>query len=187
MNSEHKLLLQFSLVAVLLVVGCQQSNVQTAAARATDVKAIRNAETAWNHAYASKDLDNAISFYKDDATVLNPGMPAVIGKENIRAVMQKYFADKNFTLHFEAAKVEVAQSGDIGYSQGTAESTMTDPATGKVVNEKGKYLTVWQKQSNGGWRAIEDMYNTDQTVSSTSHKKVTHAKTVHKKPAHKKR
>jgi ketosteroid isomerase-like protein len=34
--------------------------------------------------------------------------------------------------------------------------TMTDPATKKPATSKGSYLTVWQKQTDGAWKAVED-------------------------------
>jgi ketosteroid isomerase-like protein len=32
----------------------------------------------------------------------------------------------------------------------------TDSATGKPRTEGGNYLTVWQKQKDGSWKAVED-------------------------------
>jgi ketosteroid isomerase-like protein len=34
--------------------------------------------------------------------------------------------------------------------------TMTDPATRKPPAGSGSYLTVWKKQADGGWKAVED-------------------------------
>ena len=33
---------------------------------------------------------------------------------------------------------------------------MTDPATKKPLESTGSYLTVWQKQADGSWKAVED-------------------------------
>jgi hypothetical protein len=32
-------------------------------------------------------------------------------------------------------------------------------ADGKLASEKGKYVTVWKKQKDGTWRAIQDIWN----------------------------
>ena len=37
----------------------------------------------------------------------------------------------------------------------------TDPKTKKVLTEKGKYVTVFQKQADGGWKAVADIFNED--------------------------
>jgi ketosteroid isomerase-like protein len=33
---------------------------------------------------------------------------------------------------------------------------MTDPVTRKPAAGSGSYLTVWKKQADGGWKAVED-------------------------------
>jgi ketosteroid isomerase-like protein len=39
--------------------------------------------------------------------------------------------------------------------------TMTNPNTKKAAPDKGKYLTVFKKQSDGTWKAMEDMVSSD--------------------------
>jgi ketosteroid isomerase-like protein len=88
--------------------------------------------------------------------------------------------DKNFTVTFASDKVEVAKSGDIGYSQGSYTATTTDRKTKKVLTEKGKYVTVYKKQADGKWKAVADIWNQDATprpqASPKSIQKVSHHK-----------
>ena len=39
--------------------------------------------------------------------------------------------------------------------------TYTEPKTGMTLIEKGKYVTVYQKQPDGTWKAVEDIDNAD--------------------------
>jgi ketosteroid isomerase-like protein len=39
--------------------------------------------------------------------------------------------------------------------------TMTDPKTKKVLTEKGRYVTVYKKQADGGWKAVVDIDSED--------------------------
>jgi ketosteroid isomerase-like protein len=39
--------------------------------------------------------------------------------------------------------------------------TMTNPKTKKVLTEKGRYVTVYKKQADGGWKAIVDIDSED--------------------------
>jgi hypothetical protein len=39
--------------------------------------------------------------------------------------------------------------------------TMTDPKTKKPMTDKGKYLTIFTKQSDESWKAIADTFNSD--------------------------
>ncbi len=57
-------------------------------------------------------------------------------------------------------KVEVADSGDLGYAFGTYEQTAPDKS-GSLVNSVGKWMSVFRKQQDGSWGAIADTYNVD--------------------------
>jgi len=86
-----------------------------------------------------------------------PGMDAMAGKNSIQTVMQRMVADPAMSLKFEATVVDVAKSGDLGYTQGTYTMTMTDPGTKQPVHDHGSYVTVFRKQADGGWKAVSDI------------------------------
>ena len=50
----------------------------------------------------------------------------------------------------------VAKSGELAYSRGEYSMQTVDPVTKQPKNEAGTYVTVWQKQDDGSWKAIED-------------------------------
>jgi ketosteroid isomerase-like protein len=66
-------------------------------------------------------------------------------------------ADPALTLYFEASQVEVSKSGDLGYTRGTYQMTMTDPASKKVIHDHGNYVTTYAKQADGRWKAVADI------------------------------
>lgn len=147
----------------IIATGCgqyqqQQQPAQPPDTRAADEAAIKSTETAW--AKAANNADQFLTFYANDAVALAPGAPTAVGKEAIRNVLNPMFSAPGFMLNFQSTKVEVAKSGDIGYSQGTYEMTMND-AKGKPMTDKGKYITVWKKQADGSWKAIQDIFNSD--------------------------
>jgi uncharacterized protein (TIGR02246 family) len=155
----------FFLVALVFAGGCQR--VQSAAdSHKADIKALRDVEIAEEQAWSSKDLDKAVSFYADDAIVMDPNMPAVIGKENIRAFIKRIFADTAFEVQYQINRVDVAKSGDLGYTQGTLTSTMTDPTTGKPMSDRGTWLTVRKKQADGSWKIVQDVSSSDLPLSA---------------------
>jgi ketosteroid isomerase-like protein len=147
-------------LTTLLLVGCQQAPPTPPDTHDADVQAIKNTEADWQK--AGNDLDKVVSFYADDAALLPPNSPIATGKEAIKAVWKSLVTDKNYALTFGSAtgRVDVAKSGEIAYSRGTYSLTMSDPK-GKPVTDKGKYLTVFKKQADGSWKAIEDMFNSD--------------------------
>ena len=87
-----------------------------------------------------------------------PNEPVFRGMDNIKAVLTPMMQDPNFALSFKAEKIEV--SGILAYTQGTYSQTST-ARDGKPFVDTGKFLTVWKKQADGSWKAIEDILNSD--------------------------
>lgn len=147
--------------AILFAVGCQRTRGAAPGSHEADVNSLRDVELAEEQAWSSKDLEKTLSFYADDATLMYPNMPAIVGKDSIRAYMKSSFADTAFSVQYQITGVDVAQSGDLGYTQGTLTYMMTDPKTGKPMNDRGKWLTVRRKQSDGSWRIVRDTFSSD--------------------------
>src|SRR6266550_762675 len=143
----------------LIAAGCS-SQPQPAANTAAEEAAIREADAGWSKAFGAKEIDAAVAYNADDAVMLGPNMPAAPGKDAIRKVYALMFALPGFTISWQPDKVEVARSGDLGYSRGTYELGMND-AAGNPTRDRGKYLTVWRKQADGTWKSIADMFNSD--------------------------
>jgi len=122
-----------------------------------DVKAITDTEVQANQAWASKDADKVMAFYADDALLMTPGAEAVTGKDAIRAELKQMLADPAVSLTFQSSKVDVAKSGDLGYTAGTYKLTVTDPATHKPITDHGNYVTTFRKQADGSWKAVADI------------------------------
>jgi uncharacterized protein (TIGR02246 family) len=146
----------------LLIVGCSQAPPPAPPdTRAADEKTIRDAEVVWNQDWAAKDPDKIISHYADDATLMIPDVPLMKGKDAMRPVLAQMLADKNASLTFATSSAEVSKAGDLAYTQGTYTLVLTNPKTKKPMTEKGKYVTVYKKQADGTWKAVEDINNED--------------------------
>ena len=140
--------------AIAALASCQQagSRVDTAKIEAQ----LKQDEARWNKAYAAHDAAALAGAYAEDAALANPGAPLVTGIDAIRKETAAFAGDPNLKVQFASDRIQVAASGDLAYTRGHYTLTMTDPATKKPVNSKGSYLTVWQKQNDGAWKAVED-------------------------------
>ena len=153
-----------SLLLLAGTVACNQAPTVAPAPPDThdaDVQAIKDTETAWAKAAAAKDADKFASYYTDDGSLLDQDMPPVNGKEAIGKMVKEIMADPNFALTFQGTRWDVAKSGDLGYAQGSYTMTVTNPKSKKASTDKGKYLTVFKKQADGTWKAVEDMISSD--------------------------
>ena len=128
--------------------------------RSLDEAAIREADAASVKAIAAKQVNATVSYYDEEASILMPNAPIVTGREEIRKAWEQMFATPGFNLAPKTTKVEVARSGDLAYSQGTYEFTANDPQ-GKPVNDRGKFVVVWKKQTDGAWKIVADIWNSD--------------------------
>ena len=133
----------------------------------TAEQGLRDADAAWSKAAESKDLDKTVPYYSADAIVLPPNAPVATTKEEIRKIWQDMLASPGLVISWKATKVEVAKSGDLGFVSGTYELTMND-ASGKPINDKGKYVEVWEKQADGKWKCGTDTWNSDLPASASA-------------------
>jgi ketosteroid isomerase-like protein len=141
-------------------------------ASAADTKAIeqnlRDLDTQWSAAAGAKDIEKTVSFYSEDAIVMPPNASAATTKEAIRKVWQELLAGPGLVISWKTTKVEVATSGDLACLSGTYELTMNDP-NGKPINDRGKYVEVWEKHADGKWKCGTDIWNSN--VPATSEKR----------------
>jgi ketosteroid isomerase-like protein len=126
---------------------------------------LRDLDTQWAKAAEAKDVEQTIGYYSDDAIVLPPNATSAATKDAVRNVWKEMFASPGLAITWKPTKVRLAKSGDMGWVSGRYELTMND-ASGKPINDRGKYLEVWEKQSDGNWKCRADMWNSDLAASA---------------------
>ena len=130
--------------------------------KSVNVEQERNALLALDREWSqtTTDINKFVTYYTADGSLYPQGMPVVTGPEAIREALTKMSSMPGFALQWSPTKADVSASGDFGYTAGSYQMTMND-AAGKPMAEKGKYVTIWKKQSNGQWKAAEDIFNAD--------------------------
>jgi ketosteroid isomerase-like protein len=162
---KTRLVLRPSCIALLSIAFV----VAAAAADTTSAieRTIRDLDDQWSKAAGAKDVEKTVSYYSEDAVVMPPNAASATTKEAIRALWKDLLTDAN--ISWKTKNVEVAQSGDLAFSSGAYEVTLNDP-TGKPVNDRGKYLEVWKKQTNGMWKCVADIWNSDLSAAPAEKK-----------------
>jgi ketosteroid isomerase-like protein len=145
------------IIAACLAILAVAAAVQVHAAG--DEQTLRDLDAQWSAAAASKNVDKTVSYYSDDAMVLPPNGPTAATKDAVRKVWNDALTAPGVSISWKAVKVEVSKSGDLACVTGTYEYTMND-ASGKPVNDKGKYVEVWEKKG-GTWKCGVDIWNSD--------------------------
>ena len=145
-------------IAALTITGCDKyggkrhEKVDAAAVE----RQIKEIETAWEGDYRARNVDGIAARYAEDAALANPGAPLAANATSRRDAIAQFVADPNLDMSFASDRVQVAKSGDLAYSRGHFTLRSTDPTTRQPRTDTGNYLTVWQKQADGSWKAVED-------------------------------
>jgi uncharacterized protein (TIGR02246 family) len=142
-----------------VLTACKQQLPDT---RAADEQTIKDLDAQWSKTAATHDVDGTVAYYSDDAVLLPPNEPLVTGKQALRASWAVLLSP-NTALSWQVTKVDVARSGELAYVVGTYALTAKD-AHGKASMDRGKIIEVFKKQTDGVWKVVADMYNSDLPV-----------------------
>jgi ketosteroid isomerase-like protein len=123
---------------------------------AADEAAIRAKETAWMADYNKHDANGLAAQYEDDAALAGAGAPLMTDSAARKAFLTGFASDPALKVDFASDRIIVAASGELASSRGHYTMTFTDPATKQPRTEIGSYLTVYRKQADGSWKAVED-------------------------------
>lgn len=109
----------------------------------------------WEAAYNAADVDALLALYTDDAVIMAPDMPTVVGKDALRAINRAYM-----DLGLVLSEVPVVDAhGIFGNEAWGAGSYRFFDADGNLLAE-GKYLVLYRLE-DGMWRIARHMWNND--------------------------
>ncbi len=125
--------------------------------------AVRRITHEWVLACNTKHLDDLLDLYVADALVLRSNYPPVRGAA---AVREFFFAALDAGLgEVEVEPIRVDVIGDLAYEAGRCKALIPG-AAGKRREERGKYLWVCARQSNGEWKLVADCWSSDLTLTT---------------------
>lgn len=112
----------------------------------------------WARALSTRDVDQIVSYWSEDAVVLPPDRPAVVGLSAIRQYVAGSLATPGFSVTWEPEFAFVDETGTVGYLLERSRFTFPDPS-GAVRSQDGKTVTVWRKAPDGHWKCVVDIWN----------------------------
>ncbi len=121
-----------------------------------EIRSIIDADRYYSTLSAQKGRNTAFLAMFDSAGVtLAPHMLPVEGYKEIKKLILSH-TDSTYTLTWEPKFAKVASSGELGYTYGTYKLTVKGK---KPISEEGTYITIWNKNSKGEWKALLDTGN----------------------------
>jgi len=158
------LIVAVTLGAVLALAACapaaEQSEVtQDAPDASADLAAISALLEEVKQADMSGDVEGLLACYSDDVVSMPPDLPAIVGKDALRAYYEEAFSQLSIeSLEMTAAETHVA--GDWAFSRGKFEETVT-PSGGDAFDVVGKYLFIFHREADGSWKIARLIGNMD--------------------------
>lgn len=140
-----------------------QSAMASQAATAADSAALAEGITRFDSAMNAGDVDAVVALFTADAVSIPPDAPPAVGTEAIRKLWTDYLAQGQVKVH-NVGK-QTWYSGDLAAGWGTYTSDIT-PAQGSPVHETGEFAGVWQKQADGSWKCVMNIWNRDAPAPS---------------------
>jgi ketosteroid isomerase-like protein len=92
-------------------------------------------------------------WFADDGVALGNGAAPVVGK--VAIARSTTWSAKDYQLSWTPTDAAMGPSGDMGYTWGHFEGRSKD-ANGNPVTTSGRYITIWRKQPDGGWKVVLD-------------------------------
>jgi uncharacterized protein (TIGR02246 family) len=125
----------------------------------TDREAVAAIEDRIRAAYAIGDADGVAAQYTEDAILMSPGKPPVVGRKAIAETFRPFFAVFRGELAQEIEEIEVL--GDQAYMRGKIRINVTAKKGRANAELHGKYLAIARRCPDGVWRFSRDIYNYD--------------------------
>lgn len=110
-------------------------------------------------ASTGRDVNKILSYWSDDAAVVPPGQPPIIGHEALRAYVESSYQIPGFSITWEATgEPEFSPDLRMAYMWARNQVTFDDPE-GNRATVHGRALTIWRRESDGEWRCTVDIWN----------------------------
>jgi len=123
---------------------------------AEDEAAIRDRHEQFVASFNVEDWATQATYYAEDAVRMPPNEPLYQGRDAIMAASEALPPVTSFTLTSQ----EIEGHGDLAWARGTFTLDMAPPDADPVTME-GKWQAVYERQDDGSWLCVSDIWNTD--------------------------
>lgn len=107
-----------------------------------------------------RDVERILSYWTDDAVVLPPGLPAVVGKAALREYVEGSLKIPGFRITWLATDAAFSPDGNLAYLFERNSITMNAP-DGTTTTTSGRAVTIWRRAADGEWRCAVDIWNAE--------------------------
>lgn len=160
-------------LSLLLTLACSPSPpaaTDTGAAAATkttnanpdaDKAAATKAHDVLEGAFHNSDCNAMVANAASDAVLEPPDGAAAKGVDGVKNWCTPMFTNMK-TKALDVSNKSMDVSGDIAVDHGDYDWTLAPAKGGKDVKSKGRYITIWHRQSDGSWKWTDLIWNSSE-------------------------
>ena len=128
-----------------------------------DEIAILNLHNDVVNAFNELDIDKLLSLHTDDVILMEPGMPAISGKQEAIKLLER-LKNETSRLYLSYIMEELEVFGNRAFLRGQViKTTIQD---NNITEEVGKFITLSQKQADGKWLRTHVIVNSDERIEA---------------------
>lgn len=145
------------LITILLLTACAQAVDREPVTSGPEVEAVQAWFQQYNAAINAGVLDRWASFVADDAVILPPDEPPIIGMDEIRPRYAAVFDAYAFQFHGRAEEITVA--GRLAVVRASIDEKLTPNSGAEPIQLRGAWLLILRKQPDDSWKLWRNMWS----------------------------
>jgi ketosteroid isomerase-like protein len=111
----------------------------------------------------SGNYEKTLDMYAEDAISLPSNEPMREGISEIRKSIESMAQSGMKVVSFEPSIKRIIPEGNLVMEIGSYKISLNVPGMDQPVEDKGKYLTVWEKQPDGSLKIKIETWNSDES------------------------
>ena len=132
---------------------------QSSWSNSVDTSAIARNTAALLAAVNASDVSAVLSLWADDGVLMPPHHPSVHGRAQIERYFSELFQRLRFDFSFTSSRIQV--SGDTAFERVHYNASAWPARGGPETRDAGKGLHVYRRESDGSWKLVADIWNSD--------------------------
>ena len=129
---------------------------------ADDQAVITELVDRYAHATTNSDLMELDDVLTEDAMIMLPDRPSLVGRTEIVDSQREFFKSISARMASKVEEVEIHDS--LAYCRGIFAYSISPKFGGEAVKMKGKFIYLFKKDELGNWAIWRNIYNTDHPV-----------------------
>jgi len=121
-------------------------------------ESIINQNKMYEKFYNSGEVEDLVMLHTQDAVIMPPNVDFMVGRDAISKSLTDEIGSGACDIQF--IDRDIRFFGNFAFNEGTY--SLNIKSNDKIIdNDYGKYLVIWEKQSDGKWLMLKDIWNSN--------------------------